>query len=213
MAVEDQAIDDTAEQEVVARPEVTNSPLEDSKPEEELAGSEPEELAGVDVQAQWEEKIHTLQTEINDLKDTYLRKQADMDNYRKRIIREKEEAVSYANRQLLLDIVGIIDDFDRAIQSSESAKDFTSFHDGIVMIKKQFSDMLERKWQVSGFGEEGEEFDPEKHEALMVGESAESASQVVLQVLQRGYLLKSSVLRAAKVKVSLPASAEKEESK
>ncbi len=150
-------------------------------------------------------EIDRLNAETSDLKDQYLRKQADMDNFRKRLLKEKEEAIAFANKQLLEDLITIIDNFERAIKSSETAEDYASFHGGIVMIEKEFVGMLERKWHLMRFDSEGEEFDPMKHEAVMVEESSEHENQVVLQDFQKGYMLKDNVLRAAKVKVSMPA--------
>jgi molecular chaperone GrpE len=157
-------------------------------------------------------EIESLKQEISDLKDQYLRKQADMDNFRKRLLREKEDGIAYANKQLLEDLITIIDNFERAIQSSESAKDFESFHDGIVMIEKEFVGMLERKWHLTRFESVGEEFDPMKHEAMMMEDSSEHDVQVVLQDFQKGYMLKDQVIRAAKVKVANPAGGPRGES-
>jgi molecular chaperone GrpE len=157
-------------------------------------------------------EIESLKQEISDLKDQYLRKQADMDNFRKRLLREKEDGIAYANKQLLEDLITIIDNFERAIQSSESAKDFESFHDGIVMIEKEFVGMLERKWHLTRFESVGEEFDPMKHEAMMMEDSSEHDVQVVLQDFQKGYMLKDQVIRAAKVMVANPAGGSRGES-
>jgi molecular chaperone GrpE len=157
-------------------------------------------------------EIESLKQEISDLNDQYLRKQADMDNFRKRLLREKEDGIAYANKQLLEDLITIIDNFERAIQSSESAKDFESFHDGIVMIEKEFVGMLERKWHLTRFESVGEEFDPMKHEAMMMEDSSEHDVQVVLQDFQKGYMLKDQVIRAAKVKVANPAGGSRGES-
>lgn len=82
------------------------------------------------------EKISALEEEVASLKDQYLRKLADYENFRKRMFREKEDAVKYANTQIMSDLIGVIDDFDRAISSSESSKDFTALHNGIEMIRK-----------------------------------------------------------------------------
>ena len=154
-----------------------------------------------------EDTIAQLERELADLKDQLLRKSADFDNYRKRMQREKEEFASYANRELLLDIVPIIDDFERAIKSGEESKDFSSFHDGIVMIEKQFTSMLERKWKLRRFDSEGEEFDPQRHEAMMTEDSSETEHPTVLEDFQKGYLLNERVLRPAKVKVAMPVAA------
>ena len=101
--------------------------------------------------AELEEKIEELTAEVSSLKDQYLRKQADFENFRRRMQREKAETATYANQQLLLDIITIIDDFERAIKSAEESRDFDAFHDGIVMIEKQFTSMLERKWGLQRF--------------------------------------------------------------
>jgi molecular chaperone GrpE len=149
-------------------------------------------------------RIKELEDENSDLKDKFLRKQADIENFRKRLLRDKQDAIDFANKQLLGDIVLIIDDFERAIKSAEESKDFDSFHDGIVLIEKQFTGMLERKWGLKRFDSEGEEFDPQKHEAVMTEESDDHEEAVVLEDFQKGYMLHDKVLRSAKVKVSVP---------
>ena len=150
------------------------------------------------------EQVATLEAENTELKNQYLRKQADIENYRKRMIRDKEDAVSYANQQLLLDLTAIIDDFERAISSAEESRDYDAFHDGIVLIEKQLTGMLERKWGLKRFDSEGEEFDPQKHEAVTTEPRPDHESPVVLEEYQRGYMLHERVLRSAKVKVSKP---------
>lgn len=150
-------------------------------------------------------RIDELEQELSGLKDQYLRKQADFENFRKRMLREKEDAIAYANKQLLLDMVTVIDDFERAIQSAEESRDFDSFHDGIVLIEKQLVSMLERKWGLKRFDSTGEPFDPQRHEALMTEEVSGPDDPVVLEDFQKGYLLHERVLRSAKVKVSMPA--------
>jgi molecular chaperone GrpE len=156
------------------------------------------------------QRIAELETEVGDLTDSLLRKTADFDNYRKRMLREKEEFVTYANRELLLDIVAIIDDFERAIKSADESPDFSAFHDGIVMIEKQFTGMLERKWKLSRFDSAGEEFDPQKHEAMMTEDRSDHDVSTVLEDFQKGYMLHEKVLRPAKVKVSMPAGGQNE---
>lgn len=152
--------------------------------------------------------IEQFRNENVELKDQFLRKSADFDNFRKRMIREKEEFAAYANRELLLDIVGIVDDFERAIKSADESQDFTAFHDGIGLIEKQFTTMLERKWKLKRFDSAGEVFDPQKHEAMLTEERSEHDESVVLEDFQKGYMLHDRVLRPAKVKVSIPAAGE-----
>ena len=171
---------------------------------EESAESESEEQAGLSPEERFQTRIAELEAENAELTDGLLRKTADFENYRKRMLREKEEFVAYANRELLLDIVSIIDDFERAIRSADESHDFTAFHDGIVMIEKQFTSMLERKWRLARFDAVGEEFDPQRHEAMMTEERPDHEQSMVIEDFQKGYMLHERVLRPAKVKVSMP---------
>ena len=157
-------------------------------------------------------KIMELEEENIQLKDALLRKQADYENYRKRMIKEKEETVKFANSNLLLDIVSIIDDFERAIYSAEESKDFDNFHNGIVLIEKQFTSMLEKKWGLKKIESLKKTFDPEQHEALMVEESGDTDEEIVSVVFQNGYMLNNRIIRNAKVKVLKPGKTEAAES-
>lgn len=150
-------------------------------------------------------QIEALQAENSELKNQYLRKQADFENFRKRMQREKQESIKYANSNLLQDLITIIDDFERAIRSSEESRDFESFHSGIKMIEHQFVNMLERKYGLTRMESEGKEFDPQMHEAINMEESPEVEVQTVTEDYQKGYLLNDRVLRHAKVKVAVPA--------
>jgi molecular chaperone GrpE len=151
-----------------------------------------------------EESLESAEEEIKELNDKYLRKQADFDNFRKRMLREKEDSIKFANKALLLDIVKVIDDFERALQSSEDSEDFKAFHSGIELIEKQMISMLETNWGLKRFDSRGEPFDPERHEALMVEESEDYDTQTVVEDFMKGYILHDRVIRHAKVKVSKP---------
>ena len=172
---------------------------------EENTESEPDEQVELTPEERLETRIVDLEAENAGLADGLLRKTADFENYRKRMLREKEEFVAYANRELLLDIVSIVDDFERAIRSADESHDFPAFHDGIVMIEKQFTNMLERKWKLARFDSVGEEFDPQRHEAMMTEDRSDHEQSMVLEDFQKGYMLHEKVLRPAKVKVSMPA--------
>jgi molecular chaperone GrpE len=156
-----------------------------------------------------EARIAELEAQVAELKDQYLRKAADFDNFRKRMSREKQEAIDFANQALLLDLVQIMDDFERAIKSAETAdlqsgKDFQTFCEGVSMIEKRLSSLLENKWGLKRFDSAGEIFDPNKHEALMMEKSADATEATVAEDLVKGYTLKDRVIRPAKVKVLMP---------
>jgi molecular chaperone GrpE len=156
-----------------------------------------------------QEKIAELEAQIAELRDQLLRKAADFENFRKRMNQEKQNAIEYANQSLLLDIIPVIDDFERAIQAGESSSDFQSadikaFLEGVKMIEKRLTSQLESKWGLKRFNSTGEPFDPNRHEALMVEKSPDAAEAVVKEDLSRGYLLKDRVIRTSKVKVLMP---------
>ena len=153
-----------------------------------------------------EEKLAETEKELADYKDSYLRKCADFDNYRKRIIKEKQDAIDYANTNLLSDLLSFLDNLDRALEASSAAKEndsAKSIVEGVSMIQKQLISMLESKYNLVSFGEKGEPFDPEQHEAI-ASNPAPVAEPVLAEVYLKGYKLKERIIRHAKVMVSMP---------
>lgn len=172
--------------------------------EEEAAVEEEPSEDSASVEEMLNKRVEELENEIASLKDQMLRKQAEMDNFRKRILKDKEDAIKFSNANLLTDLITIIDNFERAIQSSTQSKDFDSFHSGIELIEKQFTGMLENKWGLKRIKSTGEEFDPQRHEAIGMEESTEYDVETVVEDYQKGYILHDRVLRPAKVKVAVP---------
>jgi len=155
--------------------------------------------------AEKDARIAELEGELSSLKDQYLRKLADYENFRKRMFREKDDAVQYANAQLLGDLVAVLDNFDRAIGSSEISRDFQVLHDGVDMIRRGLLSTLEGKYGLSRFESLGRPFDPHLHEAMM-SEEGDCEEPVVAEEYSTGYRLRERVLRSAKVKVRMPRS-------
>ncbi|MDR2521012.1 MAG: nucleotide exchange factor GrpE, partial [Spirochaetaceae bacterium] len=155
-----------------------------------------------------EQRVLELEGQLAAEHDLYLRKAADFDNYRKRSAREKQEAIEFANQSLLLDLIPILDDFERALKAAAASQkteaDFNALFDGIGMIEKRLSSQLESKWQLTRFDSAGEPFDPDKHEALTMEKSAELTEATVQEDFVKGYSLKGRVIRPAKVKVLMP---------
>jgi molecular chaperone GrpE len=189
----------------------------------EKAESGPEPAQGADLSperklAELEAQLAKSGAELAEAKDQYLRKVADFDNFRKRMNREKQDAIDFANQSLLLDLIPVLDDFDRALEAAKttveqgaegasagaSSKDLKSFYEGVEMIAKRLSSVLETKWGLKSYVSAGEPFDPNRHEALMMEKSAEVAEQLVQLDLLKGYTLKDRVIRSAKVKVLVP---------
>ena len=179
-----------------------NSPVEDGV--EEMKENSGQVVEESEAQDEFQENLDALKQENSELKDQYLRKHADFENYRKRMAREKADSVKYGNQELLKDLIEVIDNFDRAIKSAQDSQDFNAFRDGISMIEQQFTGMLESKWGLKKMACAGVEYDPNSHEALMMEESGEVEVPTVLEDFQAGYTLHDRVLRPAKVKVGKP---------
>ena len=150
------------------------------------------------------EQLDQLQNRLATLEDELLRKQADFENFRKRINRDKEEAIKFANTGLLLDLTAVLDDFQRAISAAARSEDFASLHSGIELIEKQLLNTLQRKWGLTRFDSAGQPFDPERHEALATEASTEHTEATVIDDYQKGYTLHGRVIRAARVRVATP---------
>jgi len=160
--------------------------------------------------AELEAKAADLTAQLEETRDQLLRKTADFENYRKRMNQEKQKAIDFANESLLLDIIPVMDDFERAIQSAETSEELKELPagkvmlDGITMIEKQLASKLENKWGLKRFNSAGEAFDPNLHEAMLMEKSPDIEEPVVQEDFIKGYMLKDRVIRPAKVKVLMP---------
>ncbi|MBQ8681095.1 MAG: nucleotide exchange factor GrpE [Treponema sp.] len=172
----------------------------EAKNEGEKAEAKPEEQK----EKSPEERIAELEKENADLKDQLLRRAADFDNYRKRMMQEKQDAFDYGNANLLKDLLDSLDNFDRTLDAAKDAKDAKSIADGIKMINKSLVSMLENKYNLVAFGKEGDAFDPDLHEAIGMQEGKVKKEELAAVYL-KGYKLKDKVIRHAKVMVVKPA--------
>lgn len=132
----------------------------------------------------------------------YLRTQADFDNFRRRARQEKEDFVKYASLKLIEQLLPVVDNFDRALASSKENKDFDALVKGIDMTFRQLDQVLVQEG-LSPIEAVGQPFNPELHQAVMQVESEEHGEGVVVEELQKGYMLKDKVIRPAMVKVSV----------
>lgn len=170
---------------------------EDSSEKTEAPAEEPKEPTP-------EERIEQLEKENADLKDQLLRRAADFDNYRKRMIKEKQDTFDYANANLLADLLESLDNFDRTLEASATATDVKAIVDGIKMVNGSLVAMLENKYGLTSYAVEGDEFDPDVHEAIGRVEEEGKEKETLKQVYLKGYKLKDKVIRNAKVMVSVP---------
>lgn len=145
--------------------------------------------------------LEQLQKDFEELKDKYLRVCAEMDNMRKRLEKEKKEAIEYANESLLKEILPFIDNIERAIEHANENSKIEDFIKGIQLTLDNLLKSLE-KFGLKQFSALNESFDPNYHEAMEVVESDEVEANTVVKEHLKGYLLKNRVLRPALVTVS-----------
>lgn len=131
----------------------------------------------------------------------YLRAQADFDNYRRRTLKEREELAAYASMKLVEQLLPIVDNFERATAAASQGGDLEALAKGVDMIFRQLSQTLEQEG-LKPIQAVGEPFNPEFHQAIMQVESEEHEEGIVVEEVQKGYMLKDKVLRPAMVKVS-----------
>lgn len=182
--------------------EKVENQAEETKAESTEAPGEEAKEAPKELTA--EEKIAELEKQVEELKKEALYKAAENDNWRKRMMQQKEEAVAYANASLLNDLLESLDNFDRTLDAAKDAKDAKTIADGVKMISKNLVSMLENKYGLSSFGKEGDEFNPDEHEAIGRVEDEKAKKETLQQVYMKGYKLNGKIIRNAKVMVSVP---------
>lgn len=128
------------------------------------------------------------------------RLQADFDNYRKRVSKEKLDISNHAKGQMIMPVLEVIDNLERAVKSAETCDDVNALKKGVELTLKQLKDAL-LKEGLTEIVSLGEKFDPEKHEALLTTESKDHEDDTVFEELQKGYIFKEKVIRPTKVKV------------
>ncbi|MCZ8511152.1 nucleotide exchange factor GrpE [Paenibacillus filicis] len=130
-----------------------------------------------------------------------LRAQADFDNFRRRTLKEKEEFAKYASQKLIEQLLPVVDNFERALATSKETKDYDALAKGVEMIFRQLDGVLSNEG-LQRMEAVGTPFNPEFHQAIMQVESEEHEEGIVVEEVQKGYMLKEKVLRPAMVKVS-----------
>jgi len=134
--------------------------------------------------------------------DKLLRLQADFENTRKRLEKEKQDFFKFANEGIILELLNILDDLERAVElAQEKHQDQAAFLKGVEMILAHVYGLLKNNG-VKPIEAKGKLFDPHCHEALMQAENKDLPEHTVIEELQKGYLLNDRVIRTAKVKVS-----------
>ncbi len=146
-----------------------------------------------------EQVIEILQRELSEAKDKYIRLTAEFDNYRKRTLKEKTDLIKYGSEDVLRALLPVLDDFERAIQSTEKSTDIEAVKQGLNLVHLKVKDFLREKG-VKEIEAVGLELDTDQHEAITKTPVSNPAQKgKVVDVVERGYMLYDKVIRFAKV--------------
>jgi molecular chaperone GrpE len=159
-----------------------------------------EEIDPVDHLQRLREELEEHKSKAEDYYAQMQRLKAEFDNFRKRTQKEKEDTARYASEKVIHSLLPVLDNFERAIASSQKNNDFEALSRGVEMIERMFLKVLEDEG-LKIIQTVGQEFDPNLHEALLKEES-DQPENMILEELQKGYYLKDKVIRPSRVKVS-----------
>ena len=180
---------------------LTEEQVAEENPETEAQEDQIEEVSQEEI---LQAKVAELEAANAELKDQMLRRQAELENYRKRLIRDKEEAVQFANESLIRDILGFLDNMERALTAAKNGGDVNALIKGFEMTQNQLLSTLDKNWGLKAIESVGQEFDPSLHEACMMTIDESLDKETVLEEFQKGYTLHGRVVRPSKVKIGKP---------
>ncbi len=158
------------------------------------------------LQAELETLRRELEAKTQEAKSNYerlLRQAAELENFKKRSTREREDAIRFANESLVKDLLPIVDNLERAVAHASGGGNGKPLVEGVEMVLRGLLDVL-AKHGVSPISAQGQPFDPTKHEAMSQVESDEHEPNSVVEELHKGYMLRDRLLRAALVSVAKP---------
>lgn len=179
----------------IDEPEIEVPDKNEEEPQTEEAAGEHTELVN-----KLEQDIAQLKEEKDEFQNKMLRIQAEFDNFKKRTQKERQAERKYQAQDIVNDLLPAIDNFERALQI-EVTDETASFVEGMEMIYRQIKDALASQG-VEEIESVGAEFDPNIHHAVMQVEDEEKDSNIIVEEMQKGYMLKDRVIRPAMVKVN-----------
>ncbi|CAG7634662.1 nucleotide exchange factor GrpE [Paenibacillus allorhizosphaerae] len=194
--------EETSEREGQATYDANASEQADASNHAAEAGNEQAQAAEAsEPQDAVRQELEQLKKQAEENQQRYLRAQADFDNFRRRTIKEKEDFAKYASLKLIEQLLPVVDNFERALAASKDNKDQEALAKGVDMIFRQLDQVLAGEG-LQAMSAVGTPFNPEFHQAIMQVESEEYEEGIVVEEVQKGYMLKDKVLRPAMVKVS-----------
>ena len=181
------------------------SPVNESKMDETKqrpTGSTLKETAAAPVdQSEGDDEVARLQADLDRFRDLAMRSQADFENYKKRCAREKDEAIKYANKDLLERLVAIVDNFELGLEAARGDSEKSPIYSGMNLVLKQLKDFLGEAG-LQPIDAVGQKFDPNLHEAIAHEPSNDVPDHFVIRQTRRGYKFKDRLLRPSSVVVS-----------
>ncbi len=196
---EDKSKSNEIEIEEILDDEVENEETESAEEEIEVEAEEVEEAP--EEEEEELDPIEAAEIKVKEANDKYLRLMAEFDNFKKRTAAEYGKMIQSANKNMMDDLITVRESFQRALSSDEENHDAEAFLEGMKMIFTNFDDNL-TKHGLDSFAEIGDKFDPALHDAMMKQPNDEIPADHIVQVFERGYKLKDSIIRHAKVIVS-----------
>lgn len=189
-------------QENVKEPAVEKQAQETQQPTEDVEkANDKKEKKTTEKSENPEKKIEELQTELETLKDKYIRLQAEFDNFRKRTLQDKAQLIKTAGESIILNILPVVDDFERALEAMKDVPDDDPGKQGTVLIYNKFVDFLKQN-NVKEIEAKNTDFNVDLHEAVTKFPApSEELKGKVIDVVQKGYTLNDKVIRFAKVVV------------
>ncbi|MDN5200536.1 nucleotide exchange factor GrpE [Fulvivirgaceae bacterium BMA10] len=178
--------------------------------EDTIEGQEQEQKASSQIEKEEENKeeeieeelseAEKLQVELTESKDKYLRIYSEFENYRRRTAKERLELISTASEELIVNLLPILDDFERAQNQENKKADAKAMEEGYQLIYNKFKNILEQKGLKTMDHKQGVEFDAELHEAItQIPAPSKKLKGKVVDVIEKGYYLGEKVIRFAKV--------------
>ncbi|MEM9896982.1 MAG: nucleotide exchange factor GrpE [Bacteroidota bacterium] len=147
------------------------------------------------------DSVPTPEEQIAEAKDKYLRLYSEFENFRRRTSKEKLDLISTANKDLMADLIPVIDDFERAIKASEESDDVKALKEGLDLVYNKFKKSLETKGLTKMEVQKGDEFNDDQHEAITQIPADKGLEGKIVDVVESGYTLGEKVVRFAKVVV------------
>ncbi|MDE6953633.1 MAG: nucleotide exchange factor GrpE [Erysipelotrichales bacterium] len=155
----------------------------------------------VDETHELEEKVKKLEEDVNTWKTDYYKVFADMENLKRRLEKEHQNTMKFMMQSFIEELLPVIDNFERSLNVQEASEEVQTFLKGYQMIFDQMMAIL-KKNGVEVIEAQGKEFDPNFHQAVMTAQDENYGSNIIVEELQKGYMLKDRVVRASLVKVN-----------